>query len=83
MARNGKINTNPSGSSHGEQLVANRLTLMMRYMRDAFITIEEDFFPSFRSLALLLDFIVAKEFAEWHPRNLFQSICHNSEEDRI
>ena len=58
---------------------------MMRYMRDAFITIEEDFFPSFIiiSLALLLDFIVAKEFAEWHPRNLFQSICHNSEEDRI
>ena len=28
MATNGKINTNPSGSSHGEQLVAKRLTLM-------------------------------------------------------
>ena len=28
MATNGKINTNPSGSSHGEQLVAKRLTLV-------------------------------------------------------
>ena len=28
MATNGKINTNPSGSSHGEQLVPNWLTLM-------------------------------------------------------
>ena len=27
MARNSKTNTNPTGSSHGEQLVANRLTL--------------------------------------------------------
>ena len=27
MATNGKINMNPSGSSHGEQLVAKRLTL--------------------------------------------------------
>ena len=29
MATNGKINTNPSGSSHGEQLVAKRLTLLV------------------------------------------------------
>ena len=29
MATNGKINTNPSGSSLGEQLVAKRLTLMV------------------------------------------------------
>ena len=29
MATNGKINTNPSGSSHGEQLVPKRLTLMV------------------------------------------------------
>ena len=58
---------------------------MMRYMRDAFITTEEDFFPSFYiysySLALLLYFIGAKEFAEWRPRNLFQSICQNPEEE--
>ena len=30
MATNDKINTNPSGSSHGEQLVAKRLTLQCR-----------------------------------------------------
>ena len=28
IARNGKTNTNPTGSSHGEQLVENRLTLL-------------------------------------------------------
>ena len=27
MARNGKTNMNPAGSSHGEQLVPKRLTL--------------------------------------------------------
>ena len=31
MATNGKINTNPSGSSLGEQLVAKRLTLLNAY----------------------------------------------------
>ena len=29
MAKNGKINMTPSGSSHGEQLVAKRLTLLV------------------------------------------------------
>ena len=28
MARNGKTNMNPTGSSHGDQLVAKRLTLL-------------------------------------------------------
>ena len=34
MATNGKINTNPSGSSLGEQLVAKRLTLIHYLVRE-------------------------------------------------
>ena len=30
MARNGKTNMNPTGSSHGEQLQPKRLTLLKR-----------------------------------------------------
>ena len=45
MATNGKINTNPSGSSHGEQLVAKRLTLLNIVQTDVVTVYKCHFWP--------------------------------------
>ena len=37
IARNGKTNTNPTGSSHGEQLVPKRLTLLLKFLVKYFL----------------------------------------------